>query len=368
MQFDWEKLRRSAIDHGYTKAMRPLLFQIGDGDAEAAHHATLDAMAKLGEVPGGQLASGLLGSFLGQPNDPVTVAGIRFPGKVGLAAGVDKNGVGVRSWGALGFGHVEVGTVTAHAQPGNPQPRLFRLKASEGIINRMGFNNEGSAALAERLRHAQANGGISIPVGVSLGKTKVTPIEEATADYLTSLERVDQYADYIAINVSSPNTPGLRTLQDKAPLLELLQTLTGRARELGQARGVAATPVFVKIAPDLTDAALDDVLEVAHASGVAGLIATNTTLARDNIVGSDLQLAKEAGGLSGAPLTRRARYVVGYLSARTSLPIIGVGGIMTAADGVAMRDAGADLIQIYSGFIYRGPALVGDLNRALAQR
>ena len=368
MAVDWEKLRRGAIDHGYTKAMRPVLFRMGDGDAEAAHHATIDAMAKLADVPGSWLLTSAMGAFLGQPNDPVTVAGIRFPGKVGLAAGVDKNGVAIPSWSALGFGHVEVGTVTAHPQPGNPQPRLFRLKASEGIINRMGFNNDGSAALAERLRAAKESGQARIPVGVSLGKTKVTPLEEATADYLTSLERVDAYADYVAVNVSSPNTPGLRTLQDKTPLLELLQTLTRRTKELAASPGRQATPVFVKIAPDLTDAALDDVLQVAHESGVSGLIATNTTLARDGVMPVDLPLAQEAGGLSGAPLTRRSRYVVSYLSARTNLPIIGVGGIMTAADGVAMMDAGADLVQVYSGFIYAGPSLVGELNRALKTR
>ena len=368
MNIDWEKIRHAAVEHGYTKAMRPALFRLGDGDAEVAHHATVDAMAKLASAPGSSLITSAMGSLLGRPDDPVTIAGICFPGKVGLAAGVDKNGVAVRSWGALGFGHVEVGTVTAHPQPGNPQPRLFRLKASEAIINRMGFNNDGSAALAERLRVAKAAGGVDIPVGVSLGKTKVTPIEEATQDYLTSLDRVEEYADYIAINVSSPNTPGLRTLQDKTPLLELLQALTARSRELSSQRGTSVTPVFVKIAPDLTDAALDDVLEVAHAAGVSGLIATNTTLERNGVRAADLALAKEAGGLSGAPLTRRARYVVSYLSARTPLPIIGVGGIMTAADGVAMMDAGADLIQVYSGFIYAGPGLIGDLNAALKRR
>lgn len=368
MQVDWEKLRRGAIQHGYTKAMRPVLFRIGDGDAEAAHHATIETMAKLASTPGGSLVAGAMGAFLGQPNDPVTLAGLTFPGKVGLAAGVDKNGVAIRSWSALGFGHVEVGTVTAHPQPGNPQPRLFRLKASEGIINRMGFNNDGSAALAERLRIAKASGDVRIPIGVSLGKTKVTPMEEATNDYLTSLDRVDEHADYVAINVSSPNTPGLRTLQDKTPLLELLQTLTARTKANATASGRSATPVFVKIAPDLTDAALDDVLEVAHEAGVSGLIATNTTLSRDGIAMADLPLASEAGGLSGAPLTRRSRYVVGYLSARTNLPIIGVGGIMTADDGVAMMDAGADLLQVYSGFIYAGPGLIGDLNRALLRR
>lgn len=368
MNFDLDAVRRAALTHGYEKAMRPALFRIGGGDAEAAHHATVKAMAQLGALPASGLVVDALGAALGAPNDPVTVAGIRFPGRVGLAAGVDKDGVAVTAWQGLGFGHVEVGTVTAHAQPGNPQPRLFRLKASEGVINRMGFNNAGSEALATTLRDARAGGNVKIPVGVSLGKTKTTPVEEAVGDYLTSLGRLSGLADYFAVNVSSPNTPGLRSLQDKAPLLELLQAITSREAGLAAERGARPTPVFVKIAPDLTEDALEDVLDVAHGAGVAGLIATNTTLTRDNIAQRDLALAHEAGGLSGAPLTRRAREVVAFLARRTQLPIIGVGGIMTADDGLALVDAGADLLQVYTGFIYRGPGLVRDLNEALRAR
>lgn len=368
MNFDLDAVRRATLTHGYEWAMRPALFRIGGGDAEAAHHATLNAMAQLGSLPAAGRIVGMVGAALGAPDDPITVAGIRFPGRVGLAAGVDKDGVAVASWSALGFGHVEVGTVTAQAQPGNPQPRLFRLRASEGVINRMGFNNAGSQALADTLREARDAGLVTIPVGVSLGKTKTTPVEEATRDYLTSLERLSGLADYFAVNVSSPNTPGLRTLQDKAPLLELLQSITARERALASARGARATPVFVKIAPDLTEDALEDVLEVAHGAGVAGLIATNTTLARGGVVSADVPLAKEAGGLSGAPLTRRAREVVGFLASRTQLPIIGVGGIMSADDGLALIDAGADLLQVYTGFIYKGPGLVRDLNEALRSR
>lgn len=368
MNFDLDALRRAALTHGYEKALRPALFRIGGGDAEAAHHATITAMAQLGALPGNGLAVDALGAALGGPSSPVTLAGIRFPGRVGLAAGVDKDGVAVTSWQALGFGYVEVGTVTAHPQPGNPTPRLFRLKASEGIINRMGFNNAGSEALADTLSAARATGTLKIPVGVSLGKTKTTAVEEAVGDYLTSLGRLSGLADYFAVNVSSPNTPGLRSLQDKAPLLELLQAITTREAHLAQQRGARPTPVFVKIAPDLTEDALEDVLDVAHGAGVAGLIATNTTLTRDGIARADQPLAAEAGGLSGAPLTRRARAVVAFLSARTQLPIIGVGGVMTADDGLALVDAGADLVQVYSGFIYRGPALVRDLNAALRAR
>ena len=365
MNFDLDAVRRAALSHGYERAMRPALFRIGGGDAEAAHHTTVAAMAKLGSIPASGLVVDAIGAALGAPNDPVTVAGIRFPGKVGLAAGVDKDGVAVTSWQALGFGHVEVGTVTAHAQPGNPTPRLFRLKTSEGIINRMGFNNNGSAALAETLRAARATGDLKIPVGVSLGKTKATPVDEAVKDYVTSLDRLSGLADYFAVNVSSPNTPGLRSLQDKAPLLELLQAITAGEAQLATERNARPTPVFVKIAPDLTEDALEDVLDVAHGAGVAGLIATNTTLTRDGIARHDLPLAAEAGGLSGAPLTRRAREVVSFLSRRSQLPVIGVGGIMNADDGRALIDAGAELLQVYSGFIYRGPGLVRDLNEAL---
>ncbi|RNI22174.1 quinone-dependent dihydroorotate dehydrogenase [Flexivirga caeni] len=347
-------VRVRALDAGYRNAVRPLLFRVGGGDAEAAHHRTLRQMQWIGEHP-----SVIRALELGvpRPATPVELAGLHFPGRVGLAAGVDKDGVGVKTWEYLGFGHIELGTVTAHAQPGNPQPRLFRLRDSHAIINRMGFNNSGAQALAERLRAA---GPVGIPIGVSIGKTKVTPVEDAIEDYLASLAVLDGCADYFAVNVSSPNTPGLRSLQDKGPLAELLTHLV---RAAGERSG---TPIFVKIAPDLTDGAIDDVLEVAQAAGASGVIATNTTLSRDGLAGTDLPLAAEAGGLSGAPLTRRARYVVTRIASTGGLPVIGVGGIMTADDGRALVDAGASLVQVYTGFIYRGPALVAELNRALA--
>lgn len=343
-----------ALDAGYRNALRPLLFRVGGGDAEAAHHQTLRRMAWLGEHP---RAIHALDLSLPRPATPVEVAGVRFPGRVGLAAGVDKDGLGVKVWEHLGFGHIELGTVTAQGQPGNPRPRLFRLRGSNAIINRMGFNNDGAEALAGRLRSA---GPIGIPIGVSIGKTKVTPVEEAIGDYLTSLAALDACADYFAVNVSSPNTPGLRSLQDKEPLAELLASLVTATAQRSR------TPIFVKIAPDLTDGAIDDVLEVAQRADAGGIIATNTTLARDGLVDADLPLAAEAGGLSGAPLTRRARYVVERIAATSSLPVIGVGGVMTADDGRALIDAGASLVQVYSGFIYRGPALVAELNRALS--
>jgi dihydroorotate dehydrogenase len=293
----------------------------------------------------------------------VTVAGVNFPGRIGVAAGLDKNGVGVKSWGALGFGFAELGTVTASAQSGNPTPRLFRLPGQQAIINRMGFNNSGAQALADRLAAAgvvRGNNAVGIPLGISLGKTKTTPLAEATSDYLRSFELLAGYADYVAVNVSSPNTPGLRSLQDAAALRELVSALVGASDRLaGSAPGV---PIFVKLAPDLSEDALEQSLAVCTEAGAAGLIATNTTLAREGLDAADAR-RDEVGGLSGAPLARRARAVVAFLTARTDLPVIGVGGILTRDDGRAMLDAGAVLLQVYSGYIYRGPALVTELNR-----
>ena len=349
-------LRAQAVAAGYQHLLRPTLFRLGGGDAEAAHHATLAAIQRLGQAPGAVRA---LRALAGHARHPSTVAGISFPGLVGLAAGVDKDGVGVKAWGALGFGFAEVGTVTASPQAGNPRPRLFRLRSSAAIINRMGFNNDGAASLAARLRAA---GPVGIPIGVSIGKTKVTPVAEATQDYLTSLRLLDGLADYVAINVSSPNTPGLRSLQESAPLRELLRAVTDEARTLAQQRSSRVTPVFVKLAPDLSTQAIDEALQVCTDAGVSGLIATNTTTSRDGLTLRDAAAAREAGGLSGAPLTMRAREVVRHITRETDLPVIGVGGIMTAADGEAMLEAGASLLQIYSGYIYRGPALVAELN------
>ncbi|HEY2792986.1 MAG TPA: quinone-dependent dihydroorotate dehydrogenase, partial [Micromonosporaceae bacterium] len=258
------------------------------------------------------------------------------------------------AWPALGFGFIEVGTVTAQAQPGNDRPRLFRLRESEAIINRMGFNNHGAAALASRLR---ALGPLPVPLGISLGKSKVTPIEDAVEDYVTSLRLLDGLGSYFAVNVSSPNTPNLRKLQDADQLSGLLTAL----------RAATTTPILVKIAPDLTDDALAELLAVCQSAGVAGLIATNTTLSRNGLVGADTARASEAGGLSGRPLTARAREVVAFVHKETggALPIIGVGGIGSADDALAMIDAGASLVQVYSGLIFQGPALVRSINKAL---
>jgi dihydroorotate dehydrogenase len=331
----------------FERIVRPVLFRVGGGDAEKAHEFTLGRLARLG----GAARAVLRGRY--GTDAPVEAFGVRFPNAVGLAAGMDKNGVALRAWPALGFGFVEVGTVTAHAQPGNDKPRLFRLRDSEAIINRMGFNNAGAAALAERLRRL---GPIGVPLGISLGKSKVTPLGEAVEDYLTSYRLLHHYADYIAVNVSSPNTPGLRTLQDKSAIAELLGALVGDK------------PVLVKIAPDLTEPAIAELLDVCLSHGAAGVIATNTTLGRDGLAGADQPLAAEAGGLSGRPLTEKARKVVHFVHTESGgrLPIVGVGGIMSADDASRLFDAGASLVQLYSGFIYHGPALVRAAARAAA--
>jgi len=351
------------IDLGYRRVLRPLLFRAYGGDAERVHEQTLAAVARIGRS---RPALAALAALCARHRAPATVAGIQFPGIVGLAAGMDKDGVGIKTWASLGFGYIELGTVTAQTQPGNDRPRLFRLPESRAIINRMGFNNLGASALAERLAAAGVSRGnlaVGIPIGISTGKTKTVPLAEAAQDYLTSLRTVARYADYLAINVSSPNTPGLRSLQDPRTLAELISTLVNEAWRL--ADGGPPVPIFVKVAPDLTEAALEEVVGVCTEAGAEGLIATNTTLGRDGIA-ADQPLAGEAGGLSGAPLTRRAREVVRFLAERTTLPIIGVGGIMSRDDGQAMLDAGASLLQIYTGHVYGGPALIDDLNRMTA--
>lgn len=350
-----EALTRTTLA-GYQQLVRPLLFASHGGDPEKVHEQMIDV---LGHLPGA--AARPLRPVFGQ-GVPVEVAGIRFPNRVGLAAGLDKDGVAARAWAGLGFGFAELGTVTARAQPGNPKPRVFRARQSRGIVNRMGFNNHGAQALAERLDGwgvRRGNRALGIPLGISIGKTKLTPLEGAVDDYLTSLRLLAGKADYVAINISSPNTPGLRTLQDGDHLRELTGALVAEAKVLDPTDPV---PVFVKFAPDLGDDALDEAIEVCEQAGISGLIATNTTLARGGLLGEDKLLADQAGGLSGAPLTRRALEVVGRIVDNTDLPVIGVGGIMTPADARAMLDVGARLVQVYTGFIYHGPALVSGIN------
>lgn len=326
--------------------LRPLLFRM---DAERAHHLALGALERM---PGGLLRAG----FGSAPSAERVVAGIRFRNPVGLAAGMDKNAVALPAWEALGFGFVEVGTITAKAQPGNPRPRLFRYPELGALINRMGFNNDGADVVAARLAALRQSGRWPrIPVGVNLGKSKVTPLEEAPSDYLHSFRALLPFGDYFVVNVSSPNTPGLRELQDKDALTRIVRTLRDHD---------AAKPLFVKIAPDLNDAQLDAILELAETENLSGLIATNTTIDHAALAGRP----DETGGLSGAPLRVRAGEVTRRLCAGTDRPVIASGGIM---DGLAARErlaAGAALVQIYTGFIYRGPALIREIVKEIGQR
>ncbi|WP_433004762.1 quinone-dependent dihydroorotate dehydrogenase [Kribbella sp. CA-294648] len=338
---------------------------MGKGDAEIAHEQTLHGLRRLSRIPGAVPALSRTYGALPAGIER-TVFGVRFPSPVGLAAGMDKNGLALPAWRALGFGFVEVGTVTAHPQPGNEKPRLFRLVESEAVINRMGFNNLGSAALADKLA---AYGDLGYPLGISIGKSKVTPLEDAVGDYVTSLRRLYRFGDYFAVNVSSPNTPGLRSLQDAGHLRELLTALHDEARTLSTG-GRDPKPVLVKIAPDLTEPAIDELLGVCTDVGVAGIIATNTTIGRSGLALADERLSGETGGLSGRPLTELAAKTVAQIHASTNgaLPIIGVGGILEPDDAVRLFDAGASLVQLYTGLIYRGPSLVRRTNRRLAPR
>ena len=334
----------------FERAVRPALFRIGGGDAETAHEWTLRRLAGLPPVARRMLAARYA------VRAPRRVFGVDFPNPVGLAAGMDKDGRALAAWPALGFGFVEVGTVTAHGQPGNERPRLYRLPAHAAVVNRMGFNNAGAAALAARLEAGAAGAAgpagpaLGVPLGISLGKSKVTPLEDAVDDYVQSFKQLRDHGDYFAVNVSSPNTPGLRALQDREHLDALLAALVGEK------------PVLVKIAPDLTDAAVADLLAVCLERGAAGVIATNTTLGRPGLE----DVSVPAGGLSGRPLTARAREVVAFVHRETggALPIIGVGGILDPDDATRMFDAGAALVQLYTGFIYRGPALVRAIAKA----
>ena len=342
------------VDAVYDGVGRPTLFRLGGGDPEVAHETTLAWLSGWGRTPARRA---VLDLAFGSSGRPVEVAGVRFGGPVGLAAGMDKDARALPAWARLGFSHVEFGTVTGQAQPDNPKPRMFRLRASRAVINRMGFNNAGSAAMAARLESAgvrRGNLAAGLPVGVSIGKTKAVALEAAVDDYLSSLRRLVHLVDYLAINVSSPNTPGLRSLQGADELSRLVRTLVEEAGDL---------PIFVKIAPDLEWPAIDEALAVCETAGAAGVIATNTTLARSGLAAEDRPLATEAGGLSGAPLTARARAVVAYVTAHTTLPVIGVGGIMTADAARAMLDAGASLVQLYTCFIYSGPGLARAINR-----
>ncbi len=337
--------------HSLYPLARPFLFAL---DPETAHEYTFAALDRAAQF-------GLAQAFAARvPAAPVTVMGITFPNRVGVAAGLDKNAEHLAGLATLGFGHIEAGTVTPRPQPGNPKPRMFRLPPARAVINRLGFNNKGVAALVENVVRSRY-GGI---LGINIGKNADTPNERAADDYVTCLRAVYAHAHYVAINISSPNTKGLRDLQSEAALAQLLTTLKREQAELAQRHG-RHVPLAVKIAPDLTDASVRGIAHLLVEHGVEGVIATNTTLARDRVAG--MPHADEAGGLSGAPLRERATEVVRVLAAALdgALPIIGVGGIGSAADARERIAAGASLVQLYTGLIYGGPGMVAECVTAL---
>jgi dihydroorotate dehydrogenase len=347
----------------YERILRPVLFRI---ESERAHELAVNSMALLGRLGPVCRALEALSRVSPASFRPVEAFGLRFPNAVGLAAGFDKN---ARAWtgaAALGFGHVEVGTVTALAQPGNPRPRMFRYPKEEAVINRLGFNNEGSEAVASRLSRQAPRGRRRIPLGINLGKSKAAEIDRAAEDYLSSFGRLADHADYVTLNVSSPNTPGLRQLQDESRLRELLSAVTGANAARASAPGKSRVPILLKISPDLGFPEIDSVIGVAGEFGLDGLIATNTTLARSGPFAG----ATEAGGLSGAPLRARSTEVIRYIARATNgrLPVIGVGGITDILSAAEKMDAGATLVQLYTGLIYRGPFFASRLAWALDDR
>lgn len=334
--------------------LRPLIFR---SDPERAHALVLKLMRLVGAAPP---LSALLRAWFAAPGRPVRVFGLDFPNPVGLAAGYDKDGLAWRGLACMGFGHIEVGTVTLQAQPGNPRPRLFRLPEDHALINRMGFPGAGAAQIAPRLRGERPPG---LVLGVNLGKNKDTSLEDAAGDYLALMDIFTPLADYLAINVSSPNTVGLRRLQARQALDGLLRQLGERRLELQASQG-KRTPLLVKLAPDLSPVELDDALEVLSRTRMDGVIVANTTLSRDGLASP---LAGETGGLSGAPLESRSTQMVRQIYERSGgrLPIVAVGGVMGPESAREKLDAGASLVQVYTGLVYAGPGLVRQINRSL---
>ncbi len=333
----------------WNKLIRPILFSL---DAERAHEIGLTA-----------LKTGLASSFADGDQTyskamGTEAFGLKFPNPVGIAAGFDKNGVAVNQLASLGFGFVEVGTVTCEPQPGNPKPRLFRLREHRALINRLGFNNDGAVEIAERLRAIDPK----CVVGVNIGKNKDVSNDEAAENYLKCFEIVQPVADYVAVNISSPNTPGLREMQKPEALEDLLSTLQEKNRELG------AKPLLIKIAPDLTEAEIESIVALAERYAISGIIATNTTIERNGLTAEEVSRCGD-GGLSGTPLKKRSTEVIAtiYRYSKGRLPIIGVGGIFTAEDAFEKVATGASLLQVYSGFVYGGPSFAGDLSRGLGE-
>jgi len=334
----------------YKGLIRPVLFGF---DPERVHHFAMACLKGLSYAP-----------WHPKPDPRLAreVFGVRFPNPIGLAAGFDKNATVLPAWEKLGFGFVEAGTVTATGQPGNPKPRIFRLPPQQALINRMGFNNDGAEAVAARLARLRAFGRWpSIPLGLNIGKTKVTPIEKASDDYVFSFEKLFPYADYFVLNVSSPNTPGLRNLQGKEELDQLLGVIQRRNRELSPATRLR--PVLLKIAPDLDFPQIEEIIALVEGHGLAGIVATNTSLDHSTVP----EALRREGGLSGRPLRARSTEIVRFIASRSALPVIAVGGIHDAASAMEKFDAGAALVQLYTGFIYEGPPLIRQIASALLE-
>ena len=348
---------------------RPFLFGL---DPEAAHDLTISSLAAT------QCTPLKLAYAQARVSDPITIAGLQFPNRVGLAAGLDKNARCIDAWNAMGFGFVEVGTVTPLGQPGNPKPRMFRIPEKNALINRLGFNNEGLDAFVQNVKRSQFYSTLRniyagkqpkmlqnrMILGLNIGKNAATPIERATDDYLIGLSGVYPYADYITVNISSPNTKNLRALQSDEALDGLLGALSARREELVQEHG-SRKPIFLKIAPDLDEAQIKVIALTLKKHAIDGVIATNTTLARDTVQG--FKHAEETGGLSGGPVLQASNQVIAQLRKELgkSYPIIGVGGVLSGEDAQSKIKAGADLVQIYTGLIYKGPGLVSEVARAL---
>ena len=339
----------------YKLLLRPIFFLV---DPEKIHHFVFASLKFLFRIPGVPAIFRSL-YLLKDPRLETRVFGLTFPNPVGLAAGFDKDAKLFDELGAIGFGFVEIGTVTPLPQGGNEKPRMFRLPADSGLINRMGFNNEGAPAAAERLKKRKTN----VIIGGNIGKNKITPNEQAGDDYEKCFEALHPVVDYFVVNVSSPNTPNLRDLQEKGPLTEILM----RLKKLNSAKKIQR-PILLKIAPDLTDGQLDDIIDIVKQTGIDGVVATNTTISREHLRTPDSELRTYgAGGLSGKPLTKRSTEVIRYLSEKSgkAFPIIGVGGIHTAEDAIEKLNAGASLVQVYTGFIYEGPAIAKKINKKI---
>jgi dihydroorotate dehydrogenase len=336
------------MKNAYERFVRPLLFVL---DPETAHHLTISLLRTASDVD--FLLRPL--SFFQPAAKPKIVFGLKFPNPIGLAAGFDKNGVALPAWAALGFGFIEVGTVTAKPQPGNPKPRIFRFAEQNALINRLGFNNDGADAIAQRLGKLRKSGRWpAVPVGINIGKSKITPMDEAASDYVYSFQRLHPFADYIALNVSSPNTPGLRSLQEREQLSILLLAIREENREVRK-------PIIVKIAPDVSPNDLNEIIATCEENEVAGIIATNTTLDHSSIPAT----RDQTGGLSGAPLREKSTAHVRAIAGRSTIPVIASGGIFDAKSAREKIEAGAQLLQVYTGYIYRGPGLLGEIVDAL---